>query len=97
MSTKMYRIDLVALHITAACGHRCPFCYMAEVREERPRHPPIEVLQQIVNRLSEAGVREVTFLGGDPAIYPSVVELASYCVSKGLTVCSMCCETKRTG
>ena len=81
-----YRVDLVAFHITANCGHRCPFCYMAEIRGQHPRHPPLYRLQKIVDALSFSDVREVTFLGGDPAIYPHAVELASYCYSKGLRV-----------
>jgi len=83
---QQHKVDLVALHITAACAHRCPFCYMARVREVSPQHPPLDRLKRIVDALAFAGVREVTFLGGDPGIYPQAVDLAHYCCDRGLAV-----------
>ncbi len=81
-----YRVESAALHITAACDAACAFCYMADVRKQRPQHPPLDRLKRIMDALAEANVEEVSFVGGDPGIYPRVFELAKYGADQGLRI-----------
>ena len=30
-----YTVDLVALHITEVCGHRCPMCYFVNENNKK--------------------------------------------------------------
>jgi len=80
-----YKIDTIALHITTVCGHKCPFCYIAD-EQTKPKHPPLPDLLKIVDELSIAGVKEIVLLGGDPATYPSLFELVKYIKDKGINI-----------
>lgn len=80
-----YKIDLVALHITPVCSHRCACCYLATGTIIK-KHPPLNKLKTIVDALYQADVNEITFLGGDPALYPHVVELSKYVAEYGIKV-----------
>lgn len=84
-----YSVDLVALHITGVCSHRCPFCYVARKDNLKPIHPPIQQLKMVVDALATANVKSITLLGGDPASYPPVVELAKYVCQHGIAVSIM--------
>jgi len=91
MSDQFYNIDLIALHITEVCSHKCPFCYSA-IENRRPIHPDIKDLKLIVNEIKKAEVKEISFLGGDPVTYPKVIELAEYVNNSGIT-CSILSNT----
>lgn len=80
-----YKVELAALHITNGCSHKCPYCYVASNEGLNDQHGDLLVLKKIVDELDSAGVNEVNFLGGDPAIYPHVVELAKYVKEKGIS------------
>jgi radical SAM protein with 4Fe4S-binding SPASM domain len=84
-SPTKYTLDLVALHITRVCSHRCPYCYAADDLN-KPTHPPFEQLLRVVDAIADANVEEITLLGGDPAPYPKSVDLAAYIHGKGIRV-----------
>lgn len=86
---KSYDVELVALHITSVCSHRCPFCYFAVEDGTKTTHPPIEQLKRVVDALASAGVKTVSLLGGDPASYPGVIELSRYISGYGIEVTIM--------
>jgi radical SAM protein with 4Fe4S-binding SPASM domain len=83
--SKEYTVDLVAFHITNVCTHRCPFCYAAD-QNIKTEHPPLNQLIQVAAALIDSSVKEITFLGGDPASYPDVVELAKYISQRNVEV-----------
>ncbi|MFX0199041.1 MAG: radical SAM/SPASM domain-containing protein [Candidatus Hodarchaeota archaeon] len=74
-----YSVELVALHITNVCSHRCPYCYFADP-DIKPKHPPFDQLIRVIDALGNSKVHELSLLGGDPACYPRVVELAKHAV-----------------
>lgn len=47
-------------------------------------HPSISQLYRIVDRLTELGIKDITLVGGDPALYTDIVQLASYMKKKGI-------------
>lgn len=69
-----YSIDTVVLHITSVCSHNCEFCYYTTEKAKR-WHQKTSLLQKIINRCAEIGVKELVFVGGDPATHPDVVLL----------------------
>lgn len=70
------------LHITYACTHHCPMCYANA--GSHFEHPTINKLHDIVDRLSDLGINDITLVGGDPALYPDIVLLASYIKQKNI-------------
>lgn len=80
-----YKIELIALHITGICSHKCPMCYIAD-EHHKPEHPSLSDLLRIVDELANAEVAEIVLLGGDPATYPFLIELIKYIHSKGIAI-----------
>lgn len=78
-----YHVNLAAFHITLVCSHKCSFCYATNDNIKRS-HPSFEKLKKVVDVLASARVKEITFLGGDPASYPRIVDLAKYATDSGI-------------
>ncbi len=70
------KIKQAILHITYACTHHCPMCYANA--GNNINHPPIEKLYHVADKLINMGIKDITFVGGDPALYPEILELARY-------------------
>lgn len=91
----MSKLKYVALHITEKCSHNCSFCYYRKNSLEntgitkRNEKFSLATLKSIVNELIKNQVEEVFLLGGDPAEYLSIFELAKYASEKGLIVTSI--------
>ncbi len=73
-------ITQAILHITYVCTHRCPMCYANANNEHQ--HPSITQLVNVVDKLDEFGIKDITLVGGDPALYPNIVELVKYMKNK---------------
>jgi len=71
------------LHITSVCEHNCPFCYYTSEDIIR-RHQCIRVLKQIISKCAEASVKEIVFVGGDPATHPDIIELGTFAHENGI-------------
>lgn len=80
------RLETAYFHITYACGHKCPFCYLGQDTTRLSHHDITgEKLVAIVSKLAEAKVATVCLVGGDPACSPHVMSLARACYHQGLT------------
>lgn len=83
--TKLVTPVFAALHITTYCEGDCAFCYITEKGAPR-QHGDLETLKRIVDRLAEAGIQTIELVGGNPSLYPHIVELLQYCQQAGLEV-----------
>lgn len=81
----MVKPNFAALHITTYCEGDCAFCYITEKGAPR-RHGGLQTLKRIIDQLAEAGAEIVELVGGNPSLYPNIVELLSYCRQVGLEV-----------
>lgn len=79
------KIETAYFHITYACGHKCPFCYLGQ-DETRLVDQNIdgEKLIRIASKLAEAKVANVCLVGGDPALSLHILPLARACHEQGL-------------
>jgi len=85
MQTKEFYVTTAALHITYYCTHACSMCY-ARGEGVHQKHPLLEKLIQVVDKLAEAGVEEISLVGGDPASYPDIEALCKYINSRNITI-----------
>ena len=90
----MYKVKNACLHITKSCSHGCPYCYYTDPEyradyTEGLQAFELNTLKLIIDKLSHYSVEELCFLGGDPAKYPSILELAEYAHSKKLYLTSV--------
>lgn len=81
---KAFFPELVDLKISNYCPFGCSFCYQSSTREGK--HADINRLKKIVDLLSECGVFEIALGGGEPSLYPDLIELIDYINEKGMSV-----------
>ena len=79
----------LVLKPTVYCYHRCPYCdlrqnYYADLIDEvkrsvsRPSHPghmPFELALRLIDEGAAMGMNELLLSGGDPLIYPNLLDL----------------------
>lgn len=82
-----YSVSTAALHISYVCTHRCPMCY-ASSSNNKPsvKHPPLHMVEKVISELVENGVFNISFVGGDPAKYPYILELSKFAYSLGCSL-----------
>lgn len=74
----------VNFHLTKACNYACTFCY-ARFRNSIT-HLPLGDAKKIVKGLTAQGTQKITFVGGEPLLYPRLGELIEYAHQLGLTI-----------
>lgn len=78
---KKYKINL---HILEACNFRCRQCFSKFGKEKLL---PVKDWEKIVdNCIAGADVAEFNIAGGEPMLYPGLVELVKYIRDKGVKV-----------
>lgn len=78
-------IKSVELHITNACTHKCPYCYMnANMNPKQIRYSDFKVLKQIIKILKKANVEVVALLEGDPVCHPDIIKILQFIHNSGI-------------
>lgn len=77
-------LKYAALHITYFCENKCPYCYIGNVA--RDKHPPIEKVKKVIERLASNDIKEVLLVGGDPCSYPYIREVVELIKKLGFKV-----------
>lgn len=77
-------IESANVHITDACNYRCRFCFSRSLCGHRfmsaEKWKPI-LTDMIVNH----GIRKINFAGGEPFLYPDLMECVRHCKQMGAT------------
>lgn len=58
---------------TMRCNYRCEGCYADSYERKHDMSP--EVLDRVIGEAEEMGIRFITFLGGEPFMYPHLFEI----------------------
>ncbi len=74
-----YKADL-ALHY--ACNNACSHCYNEPGRKTMPSLP-LAGWRRVLTKLYDIGVPYIIFTGGEPTLYPALVDLVSYAENLG--------------
>lgn len=75
-------IETVNLHVWPKCNLKCVYCY--GTFPARPRVLSQEGWARITSMLADAGVRRVTFSGGEPTLHPAILPMVEHARSVGL-------------
>jgi radical SAM protein with 4Fe4S-binding SPASM domain len=84
-----YNVENVELHITDACTHRCPYCYVDAKLTPSSKYSDFEKLKKIIDELALSKVKSIALLGGDPVRHPQFVDIAKYVKQCGIKVSCM--------
>ena len=77
----------VVLSVTNKCNMRCKHCF-ASAGSDKNSGCNLDVWLKILDKLSEYGVFELTFSGGEPLVVPYIKDILSYATEKGFR-CSL--------
>lgn len=76
------KIDQCTITLTRNCNLRCSFCYAKKTGYIENDKIEYKNLEKIVDFCSEAKVKYIVFTGGEPALYPDLVNILKYIRSK---------------
>jgi radical SAM protein with 4Fe4S-binding SPASM domain len=79
-----YKADLA---VTYECNNNCPHCYNEPRRLDLESLPPDE-WKKIIDQLCDVGVPHLIFTGGEPTLYPHLVQLIAHADRRG-PICGM--------
>lgn len=73
------------IEFSLRCNYRCPYCYV-------PRHPDLSreltrsEIKDVIRQAASLGARKIIVLGGEPTIYPHILEMIGFIRGQGLAV-----------
>ena len=79
----------VMIEIEPNCNCKCEFCFnkISFAKNGRNiRRVPYAVVKKIIDNIKKAGINSVRFTGGEPLLYPGILELLLYAKRKKLEV-----------
>lgn len=79
------RLLSMEIEFSRICNFRCTYCYVAEksdCRNELSR----EELKDAIMQAKALGARKIIILGGEPSIYPHLVEMLHFLGGQGLEI-----------
>lgn len=82
---KRRTLSWVVIEVTEACNLNCIWCY-ANSGYGKPRHMPLEKLENLLKKLADAGVKQITYSGGEPTVYPHIKEAVKMAKDRGFVV-----------
>lgn len=75
-------LQYLTIAVTTVCNFRCSFCSKAGLK---PRHLDGALLWDILDEAVELGLEKVEFTGGEPLLYPGLLDLVDELRSRGVT------------
>lgn len=76
------KLNQCTITLTRNCNLRCGFCYAKETEYLRDDSIESENLKRIIDFCDEAEVKYIVFTGGEPTLYPELIETLKYIKSK---------------
>lgn len=70
----------VCLFLTLKCNQNCGYCHRFLGIDELD----LEHNKEVINKVAEDGIRNMTFTGGEPLLYPNILELLKLAEKKGI-------------
>jgi radical S-adenosyl methionine domain-containing protein 2 len=77
--------ETVSFHIVKPCNMKCKFCYATF--DDMHVGPQMELPEafEIITKLAEAGVKKITFAGGEPLLYKHIEQVIAKAKNLGVT------------
>ena len=79
------RLLSMEIEFSRDCNFRCAYCYV-EDRSAGPDELSRDEIREVLIQAGELGARKIIVLGGEPSIYPHLVEMLDFLVGRGFAV-----------
>ena len=81
-----HNLTSVDVYITSQCNRRCTYCFLPSDFFASGLRMSMAAFSDVLTWCVRNGVGEVTFLGGEPSLHPSLPEMVSIANDRGLKV-----------
>ena len=78
------RLLTMEIEFSQRCNFRCPYCYQGD--PEKRREMTVEESRDVILQAQKLGARRIIVLGGEPMIYPRIMEQIRFIRDQGLDV-----------
>ncbi len=85
----------VEIHLGTLCNNLCAFCMSSMNRDGHEPWAELERVKEELRHFRARGCRSAGFLGGEPTVYPHIVESIAYAKSLGYDRVSLCTNGTR--
>ncbi len=79
------RLLSMEIEFSRVCNFRCSYCYVDE-KSDRTSELSRAEIKDVILQAKELGAGKIIILGGEPTIYPHLVEMISFLSANGLAV-----------
>lgn len=79
------RLLSMEIEFSRECNFRCAYCYLAD-RTARADELSREEIRDVISQARDLGARKIIILGGEPTIYPHLIEMLRFIGSLGLVI-----------
>jgi MoaA/NifB/PqqE/SkfB family radical SAM enzyme len=79
-------VALLWLVVTQRCQVECVHCYASSAPLQRHGTMTVDIWVRVIDEAAGAGIGTVKFIGGEPTLYPGLVDLIRHAVHRGLRV-----------
>ena len=76
------KINQCTVTLTRNCNLRCSFCYAKETNYDDTKNIDISKVKKLIDFCADAKVTYMVFTGGEPLLYPYLLEVLKYIKSK---------------
>jgi radical SAM protein with 4Fe4S-binding SPASM domain len=77
------RLLSLEIEFSLRCDFRCPYCYVGNGRSYEDELSPDEI-RHIVIQARDLGAKRIIILGGEPSIYPDILDMIGFIRDQGL-------------
>jgi len=77
--------ETASFHIVKPCNMKCKFCYATFEDMRIINQLPLFDAKTILYKLRQAGLKKITFAGGEPLLYKYIIDIVQYSKDIGLT------------
>lgn len=85
----------VEIHLGTLCNNLCAFCMSSMNRDGHEPWADLERVKEELRHFRAEGCRSAGFLGGEPTVYPHIVEAIAYAKSLGYDRVALCTNGTR--
>jgi len=83
---RIRNIRTAYLHVTLDCNLSCSYCYNSQLTNKTYPQLGTEHWKLVIERLHEVGVINIVFTGGEPLLYPGLLDVIEFAKSLKLKV-----------
>lgn len=82
-----HKLESLIIHLTNACANKCPYCYAYTAG--KVKNAKTNKIYSMLDMLSEANIKNVSLLGGDPVLHPDILNIIKYANNLNIKVSLM--------